>query len=742
MHCSGLGHRSHAGLHLLLTGWLLLSGSCLRAQSGSSVMSYGAKADGVMRTDGAMTAGSAVLTSLGGSFTSSDAGKYIQVIGAGPGAMSNADGSMAFGSATLSSASGTFTSSDIGKVIIVMGAGPSSGNLVTTIQSYASPTSVTLNATAGSVVANARYYYGAMTLEATIQSVQNSTTVTLSAPAAASITSAMYAYGTDDHLAFQAALDAAGQAGGGIVNVPAPSNCPAQATCGYIVKPGDLMTARAPGAVKIRYNNVSLIGDAPQTNLFCRGAWGLYTNSVSWPGQTAAVRGTCLSIGDEGGPNGQAGLALSNVTIAKIHLYGMTSGNTFNNAFSYPPVPSNADGWDITHKAIYMRDNAAYFTNITIDSVVIQDFKAENIYSGGSALTGVVIKNSTMKNFNGNGISMLAADLQVLNNTITNGANAAVENSTVSAGAAALVRQLYQNNTISYMAREGIVVVGVDPGLAKGSVQILDNYFDTIAQINRSGAQAAIYIATQSNGKAPSNITITGNTCHDCYSFGVLSPSGATQVANNTFIVDSYRPNNFLSFMSPMTGVTITGNSGYATPNAQAKGLRMAAVYMINPGYASGAFPWNNVTIEGNSWVFPGTPQYQFVTTSGLGWNLVSLYNLTWKGDSCSGCTHADVDHGVVDLTRTTTIEPFGPTMYAVNNSAPVTATIDASKEQDGAQVQIVNAGSRALTFVPDGNLNLSAPLTLPGGANASTTFVFDAGIGKFRLFALEASPQ
>ena len=80
--------------------------------------------------------------------------------------------------------------------------------------------------------------------------------------------------------------------------------------------------------------------------------------------------------------------------------------------------------------------------------------------------------------------------------------------------------------------------------------------------------------------------------------------------------------------------------------------------------------------------------------------------------------------------------------MYAVNNSAPVTATIDARKEQDGAQVQIVNAGSKALTFVPDANLNLSAPITLPGGANASTTFVFDAGIGKFRLFALEAPPE
>src|ERR1017187_2158914 len=62
--------------------------------------------------------------------------------------------------------------------------------------------------------------------------------------------------------------------------------------------------------------------------------------------------------------------------------------------------------------------------NILVDSVYIQDFKGENIFSGGSAVTGTVIQNSTMTNFNGDGISMLAADLQVLNNTISNGSNA------------------------------------------------------------------------------------------------------------------------------------------------------------------------------------------------------------------------------------------------------------------------------------------------------------------------------
>ena len=265
----------------------------------------------------------------------------------------------------------------------------------------------------------------------------------------------------------------------------------------------------------------------------------------------------------------------------------MTDGNTYNNTFSYPQVASDADGWDTSHHGIVMWDNSA-FSNITINSIIIQDFKADNIYNGGSVLTGMVIENCTMKNFNGNGISMLAADLQVLNNTITNGSNAAVEDSTEGAGAAALVRQLYQNNTISYIAREGIVVVGVDGTVPAGTVQILNNYFDTIAQINSSGAQAAIYIASQSNGKPPSNIVITGNTCHDCYSLGVLQPSGTTQIASNTFIVDKYWCNNFLSFMVPLTNVTIANNTGYFTANAQANHLGMAAVYMINPGYAWG----------------------------------------------------------------------------------------------------------------------------------------------------------
>jgi hypothetical protein len=708
----------------------------IRAQPNVSVLTFGARADGILRTDGAMSAGSAVLTSASGSFSSLDIGKYIQVVGAGPGVTSHLDGSMQSGSTVLNSATGTFTSSDVGRGIVVLGGGLGGGNLVTAIQNYTSPTSVTLNTAAQSSVSNTPYYYGAMTLEGSIQSVQSTTTVTLNTPAVAPISNAMFAYGTNNNLAFQSALDSVGQAGGGTVSVPAPTSCPAGAVCGYVTAATDQMTARAPGAIKIRFNNISLIGDAPQTNLFCRGAWKTYTNSVSFGSQTATIRGTCVALGDDGGSGGSAGTSVSNITLANLHLYGMTNGNTYSVNFTptTPPLTTTGDGWDETHKAIYMWDNSS-FSNITINSVYVQDFKGENIYSGGSTVTGMLIQNSTLTNFNGDGISMLAADLQVLNNTISNGSNAGVENSTRSVTSAALVRQIYQSNTVSFMQREGINIVGVDGGVAAGYVQIVNNYLDTIGQIHGNGARAAVYVNPQSLGNvAPSNVTVSGNTCHDCYSFGTLATGGNTQVTANTFIVDKYNCSSFMTFMNALTNITISNNTGSRTSNAIANSINLGAVYMIDPGYQSGSFVWNNANLQNNVWNFSGMPNYTFVTSSGLGFNIIGHYNLTWQGESCPGCSYPDRDHGLVTLGPGTTIEPYGPVVYVTGNSGPVTATVDASKEQDGSEVQIVNAGSNPVSFVTDSNLSLASSVTLPGGVLSSATFVYHASIGKFTL--------
>ena len=709
-----------------------------QAQMNVSVTTFGAQADGILRTDGAMNAGSAILTSASASFTATDTGKYMQVIGAGPGGTTRSDAIMAQGSANLSSPSGVFNSADVGRGIIVIGAGAGGSNLITTIVGYNSNGSVVLGAPALTSTSNAFYYYGAMTLEGTIQSVINSTSVILSSQAAATITGATYAYGTDNHAAFQSALDTVGQAGGGTVNVPQPASCAGGAVCGYVVETTDQMTAHAPGSVKIRFNNVSLIGAAPQTNLFCRGAWATYYNSAKFPGQTATIRGNCVAIGDDGGPRGVAGEYTSNATVANLHLYGMTNGNTYNYSYSPtdPPLTTTGDGWDETNKAIYLWENASE-TNIVINNVYLQDFKGENIYSGGSVMTGIVISNSTMKNFNGDGISMLAADLQVLNNNISNGSNAGIENSTVANTSAALVRQLYQGNTISNFPRVGLVIVGVDSGTYTGNVQILNNYFDTIAQTDRSGAMSAIYLASQCCGGdvAPSNVTISGNTCHDCFSFGNLETSGTTTVSNNTMILDQLNGDAFLYFTFPMTNFTISGNTGYRTAAGTSAGRTLNSVYSLNPGYVTGNFQWNDVLVENNSWNLPGTPNFLFVTTSGPGWSLVTAKNVIWNNETCSGCTYPDINHGVWNLAANTTIEPYGPVMHVNGNTSAVNATLDASKELDGSNVQIVNSGVAPVTFNSDRNLTLSSPVTL-NPAGGSATFHFNGGTGTFSILS------
>jgi Bacterial Ig-like domain (group 1) len=72
--------------------------------------------------------------------------------------------------------------------------------------------------------------------------------------------------------------------------------------------------------------------------------------------------------------------------------------------------------------------------------------------------------------------------------------------------------------------------------------------------------------------------------------------------------------------------------------------------------------------------------------------------------------------------------------VYVTGNLSPVTVTVDASKEEDGAQVQIVNAGPNAVSLVSDSNLSLPFPYTLPGGQSSAVSLIYSAGAGKFTL--------
>lgn len=75
------------------------------------------------------------------------------------------DGAMTAGSAVLTSAGANFAVGDVGKLIVVYGAGSAgvSGKLETTILSRQSATQVTLAASAVNTVSGAQYVYGAVT---------------------------------------------------------------------------------------------------------------------------------------------------------------------------------------------------------------------------------------------------------------------------------------------------------------------------------------------------------------------------------------------------------------------------------------------------------------------------------------------------------------------------------------------------------------------------------------------------
>ncbi len=221
-----------------------------------SVLDAGAVPDGILRSDGVMTAGSAMLTSASGSFSAEDIGKYIQVVGAGMGGTTQTDGAMTIGQNVLTSASGAFTAGDMGRYIVVTGAGVKGANLLAQISAYTSATQVELGnlsglamvpANSSATIRGRTYFYGYMTLEATVASVNSASQVTLSTVASGSISNAVYAYGTNNTANFQAELDALGAAGGGVVHVPAPASCPSGATCGYVTAATDMATAARLG---------------------------------------------------------------------------------------------------------------------------------------------------------------------------------------------------------------------------------------------------------------------------------------------------------------------------------------------------------------------------------------------------------------------------------------------------------------------------------------------------------------
>ena len=236
----------------------------------------------------------------------------------------------------------------------------------------------------------------------------------------------------------------------------------------------------------------------------------------------------------------------------------------------------------------------------------------------------------------------------------------------------------------------------------------------------------------------PANVTIAGNTCHDCYAFTSLQTSGHSRVLNNTIVVDHYSSGDLINLSFAMNDFVIANNSGNFTAAATVSGRRVADVYNLH--WANTTLAWTNVFIHDNSWKFPGNYLYQFITYADVGWGAVTEQNILWQNETCSACTYNAENHGLVFGSVSPAIPPLGPVVQVQNTLAARNMSVDTSKEQDGAELTIYlqlnpdnNPSNYAITFKPeDSNIALNSPVTLQAGDSISLRY--NGLIGKFVL--------
>lgn len=187
-----------------------------RAEADYDVMEFGAKGDGITLPGCSVTSGSATLNCAAAAFSSADISKQVLVrIPSNP-----ASGTVATTAqnSTLTGAGTSFTTQLATNQIIVIANGLTLTDHV--VLAVIDNTHVTVAPTP-EVSATGLTMYRTMSKHVTsVSASASATSLTLGASAPATSTIAVLEMGSDDRAAIQAAVDAASNAGGGVVTIP------------------------------------------------------------------------------------------------------------------------------------------------------------------------------------------------------------------------------------------------------------------------------------------------------------------------------------------------------------------------------------------------------------------------------------------------------------------------------------------------------------------------------------------
>lgn len=667
---------------------------------------FGAKGDCSSVVDGAMTNGSATLSSATANFTNKDVGKTVYVHGAGsispppaPAlAHANTGGTVAAGvyqvivtyvnahGESLGSVSTSITTTGSASTITIS-APPAwqnatawygyvtqvNGSAYTRQQSPGSPTALGINLTitapptnTGAAPPGSNTATGAI-LITTIAGYVSSTSVTLTASATTTVSPARVVYGTDDTAAIQAAMNyATGALTGGDLVIPSSNGA---YLCGALTMP--------PG-LKLRFEkNATLMATADM-----KASWLLATPHVVYD-NTSVIGGTfdateCTSalvtaLVDFGGTTtcGQVEIRNNHFINAPVHV---TQMGEFSPSLNYKYISGN-----------YVQEHGTCFTGgfgIYCDYVGNVIIENNYVYTA-STYDNIELGHSGPQNLGGVNAHMICK-----NNIVVGGQLQFPFSHYAEIVGNTVINNTIQNdgNTADYVRIIGNKVINAAPvstwaGISHWGAygQIMDNHVQ-VTQGNGIGG-------SWNNEQVCNNYIITSVTPQAGYGIYPSSTGGYNTISGNiiegAFAYGIYAASTF----SAIIGNIINTFNGIQFAGVQWQSVVGNALQVSNIGLIG--TPGANVQIEDNG----GAPTGKYYN--------VTAVSTTYTTQSTDGVVLVS---GTTTVTLLSAVVCPGYSITIKNTDATNTVTVatTASQHIDAATTYSLTAG-HAVTLISDG---------------------------------------
>lgn len=282
--------------------------------------------------------------------------------------------------------------------------------------------------------------------------------------------------GGNDTPGFQAALDACGAAGGGVVHLAAEH---------YTIQPA---TITAGHALLMQHDNVSVRGAGIGLTMITFRLYDGSDPATHWPLVGGAVlRGNGIRIQGKTGTDYRRNIRLSGFTL--------DGGAPRTGNGSFPANPTTGDGFDLTHKGVDIEDRC---WGVAIDEVEIKAWRGEITYYGGSELHEFSLRRSRLHDTNAGAMAVTAIGMLVEGNELYD----CVQGGAEFAAQGGYAR--WVDNDI-YNGRMGIGAYPATAQSVRGFVDIIGNRF-------RNCPAGALYLPGGSNTRVIDNLVVDCTT--------------------------------------------------------------------------------------------------------------------------------------------------------------------------------------------------------------------------------------